>query len=179
VASMVPNGAAARDGQIREGDELVGINSISINQQTTLENLRQLILGPPGTFVMLSMRRRVNGGSARDDYWYYDLELQRGDGGHHAQGRCDVVQVLSGGMIDERGCVICRTKGAHLTRSPLCPRVLVCVRARACLCVQTRVSLCACLHTCLRTCLSVCENAPCLMLTNMHHGCGWYVQMLR
>eukprot|EP00802_Teleaulax_amphioxeia_P008104 Tamp_08112.p1 GENE.Tamp_08112~~Tamp_08112.p1 ORF type:complete len:570 (+),score=86.36 Tamp_08112:324-2033(+) len=85
VASMVPNGAAARDGQIREGDELVGINSISINQQTTLENLRQLILGPPGTFVMLSMRRRVNGGSARDDYWYYDLELQRGDGGHHAQ----------------------------------------------------------------------------------------------
>jgi C-terminal processing protease CtpA/Prc len=79
---MVPNGSAERDGRIREDDELVGINSISVDHQTTLEELRSLILGPTGTFVMLSLRRPsgMNGDRVREDYWYFDVELQRGNG---------------------------------------------------------------------------------------------------
>ncbi len=82
VSSMVPNGSAERDGRIREDDELVGINSISVDHQTTLEELRSLILGPTGTFVMLSLRRPsgMNGDRVREDYWYFDVELQRGNG---------------------------------------------------------------------------------------------------
>jgi hypothetical protein len=95
VASMVPNGSAERDGRIREDDELVGINSISVDHQTTLEELRSLILGPTGTFVMLSLRRPggMNGDSVREDYWYFDVELQRGNG-QDAPGGGDCSQIL-------------------------------------------------------------------------------------
>jgi hypothetical protein len=95
VASMVSNGSAQRDGRIREDDELVGINSVSVDHQTTLEELRSLILGPAGTFVMLSLRRPggMNGDSVREDYWYFDVELQRSNS-QDAPGGGDGIQIL-------------------------------------------------------------------------------------
>ena len=81
VASMVPGGSALRNGRIRIGDELVGIQNYPISPQTSLEDLRKHILGPAGSFVLLSLRRPggVNGTGARNDYWYFEVELQRLD----------------------------------------------------------------------------------------------------
>ena len=81
VASIVPGGAAWRDSRIRISDELVGVNSVQVGPTTTLEDLRTHILGERGTSVLLSLRRPggTDGEGARDESWFFEVELQRGD----------------------------------------------------------------------------------------------------
>jgi len=45
--------------------------------------LRDHILGDPGTYVTLSMRRPggIDSEARAEDYWYFDVELERGRGG--------------------------------------------------------------------------------------------------
>jgi hypothetical protein len=91
VASMSPDGPAARDGRLRLGDELVGVNNIPIGQQTPILDLRELILGDPGTHVLLALRRPggMHGDGDPDDFWYYEAELERDSGGGAGNQRND------------------------------------------------------------------------------------------
>ena len=81
VASMVPAGMASRDGRIRVDDELVGINNYAIDTRSSLESVRDLVLGPVGTYLSLSFRRPggFDGTGDRNNYWYFDVELERSE----------------------------------------------------------------------------------------------------
>ena len=60
VASLALDGPADKSGQVMVGDELVMIDNIDI-QNTSAEFLAPLILGPPGSKVVLGLRRKDAG----------------------------------------------------------------------------------------------------------------------
>lgn len=104
VASMAPDGAAARDGRILLGDELVGVNNFPIGRETNLQDLRDLILGDPGTYVMLALRRPggMYGNGDADDLWYYEAELQRSEGSGSYQHQASPKMQRSGPPAAQR-----------------------------------------------------------------------------
>jgi len=78
VASIVPNSSADRCGLIKPDDELVRVDNVEISPHESLEDVRTLILGPPGSYVSLFFRRAGGRGGMGGDYFFYDVELMRG-----------------------------------------------------------------------------------------------------
>jgi len=72
VASIVQGGSADRSGVIRINDVIVKVDDEDVQGQP-LSNLRNLILGKQGSYVVLAFRR-VTG----TELYYFDVELVRG-----------------------------------------------------------------------------------------------------
>mmetsp|Transcript_2473 Transcript_2473/g.5956 ORF Transcript_2473/g.5956 Transcript_2473/m.5956 type:complete len:296 (+) Transcript_2473:54-941(+) len=70
VKEVVKGGSAARSGQIKPTDIIVRVGHTSVQNQS-LVNLRELILGEPGTYVVLGFSR---GGTQQ----FYEVSLMRG-----------------------------------------------------------------------------------------------------
>jgi len=61
VKGFVPRSTAARSGAIQEGDLLVQVDKTEVHRWPVAE-IAPLMLGPPGSTVMLGFRRKVAGG---------------------------------------------------------------------------------------------------------------------
>jgi len=81
VANVVPNSSADRSGRVRLDDELVRVDDFEVTLDSSLEQIRNRILGQPGTYVMLAFRRPggQHGMGRKDDYFYFETELMRGN----------------------------------------------------------------------------------------------------
>ena len=75
VASVTPGCAAARTACIKKGDLVIKVNEDPV-QGISLAQLRQFVLGPPGSFVVFTFRRRTSDST----YFCYDVDLMRGTG---------------------------------------------------------------------------------------------------
>lgn len=63
VAGLTPKGPADKSGKIAEDDVLVSVDGYRIEPVDTLETVRQKVLGPPGTTVVLTFQRENNHGA--------------------------------------------------------------------------------------------------------------------
>jgi flagellar biosynthesis GTPase FlhF len=75
VASVTPGCAGARTGCINKGDVVIQVHQESV-AGFSLAQLRQLVLGPPGSFCVLTFRRQTSSNIS----FCYDLDLMRGTG---------------------------------------------------------------------------------------------------
>ena len=64
IKSVAPAGAAAKDGKIREGDELMSVDEVSVSAMR-LSDIFQLIQGPEGSRVKFKLLREVRNGKGR------------------------------------------------------------------------------------------------------------------
>jgi hypothetical protein len=63
VAGLTPNGPAEKSGKIAEDDTLVSVDGYRIEPEDTLETVRQRVLGPPGTTVVMTFQREDKQGA--------------------------------------------------------------------------------------------------------------------
>ena len=75
VASVTPGCSAARTGCIQKDDLVVRVNEESVAGHS-LAQLRQLVLGPPGSTVVFTFRRKTSDSTS----FCYDVDLMRGTG---------------------------------------------------------------------------------------------------
>ena len=75
VEMVLENTSAASTGVVKSGDILELVQNESVVGKSLIQ-LRQMILGPPGTYVNLSFLREMD-----DDAFRFDVDLLRGDPG--------------------------------------------------------------------------------------------------
>ncbi len=87
IQNIVKGGSAERDGTVRNGDVLLSIENQSV-QGASLSDLRNLILGAPGTFVELSFQRADGAGERT-----FSVRLMRGTPEFFAQMKVKTLMV--------------------------------------------------------------------------------------
>ncbi|EKX53605.1 hypothetical protein GUITHDRAFT_100589 [Guillardia theta CCMP2712] len=81
VANLLPNSSSALDGRIAIYDELLRVDDFMVDFETPLEDVRERVLGQPGTKVLLGFRRKgaYEGDRQVESDYIYEVELLRGN----------------------------------------------------------------------------------------------------
>jgi hypothetical protein len=99
VAAVVEGGAAACGGYVREGDEILAVDGRRVGPGTDPRVVADWLRGPPGSRVVLEMRRRAGAG---DEAFTAELIRWRELHGEEARARTDYLALAERALAETR-----------------------------------------------------------------------------